>query len=332
MKSTVALSWVAVLAMLAQDVAGHGRLLVPPHRGYIGKLAQFSAYVSPNYDDHGLNAGGIGQTSGGKHGVCGDPYNGVRQHETGGTYAKFPQFREKVISGCYAPGATIDLQVQITANHYGYFEFGLCKLNALNDKETEECFQTLVQPNGQKDWKLPAGAQTFSMQYSLPAGVTCSGDSHCVLRWHYVGWNNPGSDINGQEHFWNCADIYISNTCGSNPAPSPSSPRPSSNSPPSPSAKPTLAPYTPKPSSSVAPQPGCGGCGNCYYAPTKACFVGWTKWQCDSVSTFKWCGAGSNPSPSSAPKPSPSKLPTPPPYKPTPSKTSSPCRMEDMED
>ncbi|KDO16894.1 hypothetical protein SPRG_22386 [Saprolegnia parasitica CBS 223.65] len=82
------------------------------------------------------------------------------------------------------------------------------------------------------------------MQYKLPAGVKCDGDSHCVLRWWYVGWNNPGIDINGQEQFWNCADIYISDTCGSDPKPSPSSQNPT----PAPSSeKPTKAPVTDKP-------------------------------------------------------------------------------------
>ncbi|RHY43989.1 hypothetical protein DYB38_012434 [Aphanomyces astaci] len=123
----------------------------------------------------------------------------------------------------------MDLQVQITANHKGYFEFGLCKLNSLNDSETEDCFKTLVQPNGEKDWQLPAGSKTFSMQYMLPDGVSCDGDSHCVLRWHYVGWNNPDADINGQEQYWNCADIYVSNTCGSSPSPSSSQSTPSTS-------------------------------------------------------------------------------------------------------
>ncbi|RQM28970.1 hypothetical protein B5M09_013407, partial [Aphanomyces astaci] len=237
--------------MMVQDASAHGRLLVPPHRGYIGKLPQFSGLVPINFSDHGLSGGGIGQTKGGKHGICGDSYSGKRLHETGGEFAKFPQHREKVIGACYAPGSTMDLQVQITANHKGYFEFGLCKLNSLNDKETEDCFKTLVQPNGEKDWQLPAGAKTFNMQYMLPDGVSCDGDSHCVLRWHYVGWNNPDADINGQEQFWNCADIYVSNTCGSNPSPSSSQPTPSTSMPSTSTPAMTNAPKPTDPSSST---------------------------------------------------------------------------------
>ncbi|RHY99295.1 hypothetical protein DYB31_011879, partial [Aphanomyces astaci] len=254
---------------------------------------------------------GIGGTKGGKHGVCGDPYSGVRQHETGGTYGLFPVHGSKVVGACYAPGSTVDLQVQLTANHKGYFQFGLCKLNGKHDKETNECFQTLIQPNGDKQWQVPPGNEVFTIQSVLPAGVTCEGDSHCVLRWHYVGWNNPGVDINGQEQFWNCADVYISNTCGSNPAPSSATP---STSPRTTSAVPTStkAPSTPprtttatsppkttrSPSTTTpvnptqTPAPGqCGSCANCYYAPNDSCFVGWTASQCATVPLFKWCGA-----------------------------------------
>ncbi|RHZ08863.1 hypothetical protein DYB26_006835 [Aphanomyces astaci] len=346
MKSTAFLTPMAlIMAMMAHDASAHGRLLVPPHRGYIGSLPQFKDFVPKNYGDHSLNAGGIGQTKGGKHGICGDKFSGKRLHETGGEYGKFPQHREKVIGACYAPGSTMDLQVQITANHKGYFEFGLCKLNSLNDKETEECFKTLVQPNGEKHWKLPTGAKTFNMQYMLPDGMSCDGDSHCVLRWHYVGWNNPDADINGQEHYWNCADIYVSNTCGSNPSssaskpaipnapkqttsssnadtqpgdphpvdPQPVDPQPVNPQPgdPHPVHPQPVDPHPVHPQPvdpqpmypqpvdphPVHPQPGdpqCGVCTNCYYPVTNACFLGWTKAQCDFLDVYKWCGAGSS--------------------------------------
>ncbi|KAF0762759.1 hypothetical protein AaE_003268, partial [Aphanomyces astaci] len=79
-----------IMTMMVQDASAHGRLLVPPHRGYIGKLPQFSGLVPINFSDHGLSGGGIGQTKGGKHGICGDSYSGKRLHETGGEFAKFP--------------------------------------------------------------------------------------------------------------------------------------------------------------------------------------------------------------------------------------------------
>ncbi|ETV69628.1 hypothetical protein H257_14650 [Aphanomyces astaci] len=302
------------LAAISNYAHAHGRLIAPPHRGYIGKLAQFAGIVPPDYGDHGLNAGGIAATSGGKFGVCGDSYTGVRQHETGGTYGTFPTNGAKAIGACYAPGSTVDLQVQLTANHKGYFEFGLCKLDMKHDKETNECFQTLAQPNGETQWQVPPGNEVFTIQSVLPAGVTCEGDAHCVLRWHYVGWNNADVGIDGQEQFWNCADVYISKTCGTVPAPSPS--KPSSGPAPSFSTNPTydLAPSSSKPtaapmpssSTSIPPisthsqstsQGSCGTCNNCYYPDTNACFIGWSAAQCARVAEYNWCG----PAASSAP-------------------------------
>ncbi|KAF0710774.1 hypothetical protein AaE_012384, partial [Aphanomyces astaci] len=173
MKSSTSVLLSALAISSVVDFAdAHGRLISPPHRGYIGKLPKFADLVPVNYDDNGLSAGGIGGTKGGKHGVCGDPYSGVRQHETGGTYGLFPVHGSKVVGACYAPGSTVDLQVQLTANHQGYFQFGLCKLNGKHDKETNDCFQTLVQPNGETQWQVPPGNEVFTIQSVLPAGVT----------------------------------------------------------------------------------------------------------------------------------------------------------------
>ncbi|KAF0690977.1 hypothetical protein As57867_017651, partial [Aphanomyces stellatus] len=227
----------------------------------------------------------------------GDPYSGVREHETGGTYGVFPTQGAKAIGACYTPGSTVDITVQLTANHMGHFTFGLCKLNGKHDKETEECFQTLAQPDGQQQWPVPSGNDFFTMKYTLPKGVTCDGDAHCVLRWSYTGGNNPGVGDLGQEWFWNCADVYISNTCGATPSSSSVAPVPSSYAPApsSSSVAPVPSSYSPSPSSSApAPQPpagACGSCTNCFYAPTNACFLGWTESQCASVSAYKWCGA-----------------------------------------
>ncbi|KAG9400937.1 Chitinase 1 [Aphanomyces cochlioides] len=288
--STVVGSLVALAATTVQVVDAHGRLIDPPHRGYIGKLPQFS-YIPKDYSDNVkpvvVNMASVAIST-----------MACANMKTGGIYGTFPTNRDKAIGACYAPGSTIDIQVQITANHKGYFEFGLCKLNGLNDKVTESCFQSLVQPNGDKQWPLPAGAETFAMQYQLPSRVECNGDSHCVLRWWYVGGNNPGVGINGQEQFWNCADIYISKTCGSNPPPSPSSnapvtsrPQTKTPTPSQPQPKPSPSSSSPTPSSFAPPSGDCVSCTNCYYAPTNACYVGWTEAQCKSIPFNTWCGS-----------------------------------------
>ncbi|KDO27651.1 hypothetical protein SPRG_06922 [Saprolegnia parasitica CBS 223.65] len=293
------------LAAILHSAEPHGRMIKPAHRGWMGRLPQFS-FVPIDYSDNGLNAGGIAATTSGPHGVCGDPYAQAapREHETGGIYGQFPTYGARAITGCYAPGAVVDIQIQVTANHMGYFTFGLCKLNEKNDKETEECFQTLTQPGGEKRWPVPPGNDVFKMQYQLPSGVTCDGDSHCILRWVYTGGNNWGAA--GQEQFWNCADIYISNTCGS---PSPVTPAPAvpTVAPVTPApAVPTVAPVTPAPAvptvapvtpapvvPTVAPTPPpsefCKGNTNVCFWPLTNQVVPYPKDDCIQQSAFVWC-------------------------------------------
>ncbi|CAK5147595.1 unnamed protein product [Aphanomyces euteiches] len=95
------------------------------------------------------------------------------------------------------------------------------------------------------------------------------------------------------------ATITIQSAGGSKPTPSTSpvvrpTPSPSQKPTPSSSTKPTPSPSkSPTKAPTTKPSPaggGCGDCSNCYYAPTQACFVGWTQAQCDSVAAYTWCG------------------------------------------
>ncbi|KAJ8928284.1 hypothetical protein NQ314_019167 [Rhamnusium bicolor] len=54
----------------------------------------------------------------GKCGICGDPHHveEPRPHEAGGLYAK------GIISRHYSVGQGIDIEIELTANHYGRFE------------------------------------------------------------------------------------------------------------------------------------------------------------------------------------------------------------------
>lgn len=72
----------------------------------------------------------------GKCGICGDAYQveEPRPHEAGGTYAK------GIISRHYSVGQTIDIEIELTANHYGKFEFYLCPNNNPSQEATQECF------------------------------------------------------------------------------------------------------------------------------------------------------------------------------------------------
>ncbi|KDO29440.1 hypothetical protein SPRG_05977 [Saprolegnia parasitica CBS 223.65] len=62
-----------------------------------------------------------------------------------------------------------------------------------------------------------------------------------------------------------------------------------------PTSKPTAKPSSVMPTPSTPPPASsCGSCTNCYYAPTNACFVGWTAEQCGTNAVFTWCGANSD--------------------------------------
>ena len=53
----------------------------------------------------------------GKCGTCGDPFDAGRPNEAGGKYAT------GTITGSYAEGGIINAEVELTANHKGWFEF-----------------------------------------------------------------------------------------------------------------------------------------------------------------------------------------------------------------
>ena len=177
---------------------------------------------NPDYNDHTLNAGGPyavrANPSNLQYGVCGDPSSQPvpRAHESGGQWGKFPTLGAGAVAACYAPGSTIPIQVQLTANHKGQFEFQLCVLEE-GENETEDCFRRgpkLEQANGNGPiYPVPdTSNRIYSMDYVLPEGVSCKGNTRCVLRWYYLTGNSPGSQY--QEEFWNCADIFIGTTCG----------------------------------------------------------------------------------------------------------------------
>lgn len=69
----------------------------------------------------------------GKCGVCGDPYNEPppRDNEVGGIYYS------GIIVRNYKRGQVINVTIQLTTNHYGYFEFRLCPNNDFSKESTQ---------------------------------------------------------------------------------------------------------------------------------------------------------------------------------------------------
>ncbi len=61
----------------------------------------------------------------GKCGVCGDAWHleQPREHESGGLYGNGE------IGKHYIEGQTIDVEVDLTTNHWGFFELKICPIN-----------------------------------------------------------------------------------------------------------------------------------------------------------------------------------------------------------
>ncbi|XP_043065760.1 uncharacterized protein [Drosophila bipectinata] len=216
----------AVLAaFLATEVQGHGRLMDPPARNAMWRFG----YPNPvNYNDNELFCGGYAiqwEKNSGRCGVCGDAYHvkSPRPHEAGGEYAK------GIISRYYTAGQEIDVEVELTANHYGRFEILLCPNNNPRQEATQECFDRyplLISGSREHRYLIPRDAKKkdiFRYRVRLPPYVTCT---QCVLQWTYYTANMWGTCANGTEAvgcgkaetFRNCADIaIISNTGGGVP-------------------------------------------------------------------------------------------------------------------
>ena len=61
-----------------------------------------------------------------------------RPHENGGKYG------QGTIVKTYKVDTDIEIGVELTANHQGYFEFRLCPLNQQAGGETDQCFDQHV--------------------------------------------------------------------------------------------------------------------------------------------------------------------------------------------
>lgn len=124
----------------------------------------------------------------------------------------------------------INTTIDITANHFGYFEFRLCPIDTGKSHRTrrltQSCLDQYLLTIGPSDSKsngddtryyLPHGNKSyFYVPVQLPSEITFC--NHCVLQWKYHAGNTWGKDAQGrkclgcadqQEEFYNCADIAI---------------------------------------------------------------------------------------------------------------------------
>uniref|UniRef100_H2YE09 Chitin-binding type-4 domain-containing protein n=1 Tax=Ciona savignyi TaxID=51511 RepID=H2YE09_CIOSA len=223
MKLSIYSIFLIMAIMRMRGVEGHGRLLEPPSRSSMWRykrtdpaLTPYTDIIQDNYDDNGLNCGGK-QTqidNGGKCGICGDSYTAaVKENEAGGKYAL------GIITRNYRPGSTIAVEVEITAEHKGYFEFRLCPWNNVGLPVTQECLdqRLLSFADGQTKWYLPEQPElakgVHELRIQLPSDVTCD---QCLLQWRYRTGNSWGYEdskqglgLGQQEEFYGCSDVAI---------------------------------------------------------------------------------------------------------------------------
>lgn len=203
---------VLLVCLLPDFVGGHGYLTKPPSRS---SMWRFGYRTPPNWEDDQLYCGGIShlwQVNKGKCGVCGDPWDGPRENEAGGKYAK------GIITAHYRKGQEITVNVRLTANHWGWFEFRICPNNDVNKPATHECFNRhllqLADGSGTRYHLKQRRTGDFPVKLKLPSDMTCT---QCIVQWKYHAGNNWnfGPDGKGcmgcgnQENFFSCSDVAI---------------------------------------------------------------------------------------------------------------------------
>lgn len=131
--------------------------------------------------------------SGGKCGICGESYNGVKKFEKGGSmYTGIPV-------RTYTEGQEIDVQVKVksltktlsvicsynklkvSANHKGWFEFRICNIDDMASDATQECLDKIMLPDltGKTRINLEMGIFNFETKLKLPANLSCN---QCVFQ------------------------------------------------------------------------------------------------------------------------------------------------------
>jgi len=217
---------IVILASIFGDIDGHGRLMRPAARN---SMWRFGFGTPINYSDNEVFCGGVGKQfkppNNGRCGVCGDNWaeERPRENENGGKYGT------GTISEVFMQGQIMDVEVELTTNHWGWFELKLCPVNDKLGQETAECMDKhplyLVDDPTSSRFYIPSDSKkkdTFNYKVQLPHDVVCS---QCVVQWTYRTGNTWGICANGtgaigcgdQEMFRNCADIKIISNVGRPP-------------------------------------------------------------------------------------------------------------------
>lgn len=171
----------AAAVYLATSVDAHGWVQVPLARQLCnGDEVKWATTVSA-----GSGARDMRPPYGGVPGLCGDPF---------GSYLDNPPSNFKAmpceIQETYQEGGIIKAQVDISANHGGFFELSVCDSMEI----TQECFDRNKLRTVEKDseqWHImtrtiddpsPQRPESYFMDWKLPEGLSCE---HCVVQWSW---------------------------------------------------------------------------------------------------------------------------------------------------
>ncbi len=143
------------------------------------------------------------QSLGGKCGICGDPWDAEpRQHEApGGAFAN------GIIAREYRPGQKIQVIVDVTANHDGYFQFMLCANNNTAQDPGQECFDKTVLPvlpDLTDKYYIGDHLGNHYLGLLLPDDVYCDQcilQVGCMLIKPYLFRLSPAGSMNHQIHY-----------------------------------------------------------------------------------------------------------------------------------
>jgi hypothetical protein len=227
------------LFLLASSIApalGHGRMTRPSSRN------DYAWRLGKEFNQNGLNT----KTNGGCGLVEGKNYD-LPPADVG--------WRTQAV---YNPGAEIDVEVALTAHHWGHFEFFGCPIGQ-GQTASESCFNQYPlefvrdlrfnapkDPNYPRRAYIPPASMGLNYLYKLKLPSNLSG-SIVLIQWRYTTGNSCKSAGYDQypwpsswtgvplrlspctpgvppfaEMFWNCAEVSIGSGGGGSPPPPPS--------------------------------------------------------------------------------------------------------------
>ena len=168
---------ICLFALQVIEISGHGRLMKPISR--TSAWRKYPSLFPANFGDHQMFCGGIHmqhEKNGGKCGICGEAANLQKRFERGGSL-----YRDLIVRE-YLKGQTIEVEVEITANHWGYFQFKVCNIDGNKSDATQECLDKniLSDSSGKTKFFVDRNSKGIvKFEVDLPADLLCN---HCVFQ------------------------------------------------------------------------------------------------------------------------------------------------------